>query len=55
MRAIKQNIVAALGVKAVVMILALFGLVHLEWAIGADSGVAVLVILNSLRLFRFES
>lgn len=52
MRAIKQNITAALGAKVLVMILALFGLVHLEWAIGADSGVAILVILNSLRLFR---
>ena len=54
MRTIKQNITAALGVKAIVMILALFGLVHLEWAIGADSGVAILVILNSLRLFKYE-
>jgi Cd2+/Zn2+-exporting ATPase len=52
MRTIKQNITVALGVKAVVMILALLGLVHLEWAIGADSGVAILVILNSLRLFK---
>ncbi len=52
MRAIKQNITAALAVKAIVMIMALFGIVHLEWAIGADSGVAILVILNSLRLFR---
>jgi Cd2+/Zn2+-exporting ATPase len=51
MRVMKQNITAALGVKAIVMILALFGLIHLEWAIGADSGVAILVILNSLRLF----
>lgn len=52
MRTIKQNITAALGVKAVVMVLALLGFVHLEYAIGADSGVAILVILNSLRLFR---
>ena len=52
MRTIKQNITAAQGVKAVVMLLALLGLVHLEYAIGADSGVAILVILNSLRLFR---
>lgn len=52
MNVIRQNITAALGVKALIMILALFGVVHLEWAIGADSGVAILVILNSLRLFR---
>ena len=54
MRTIKQNVTAALGIKAIVMLLALFGLVHLEWAIGADSGVAILVILNSLRLFSRE-
>jgi Zn2+/Cd2+-exporting ATPase len=51
---IKQNITAALGVKAVFLILAIFGFTHLEYAISADSGVAILVILNSLRLFHFE-
>lgn len=48
---IKQNISAALGVKAVFLVLALFGFTHLEYAIGADSGMAILVVLNSLRLF----
>ena len=52
---IRWNIVAALGVKAIFLILAMFGITHLEFAIGADSGVAILVILNSLRLFRFET
>ncbi len=50
---IKQNIIASLGVKAVFLILALFGFTHLEYAIGADSGMALLVILNGLRPFRF--
>lgn len=45
--AIKQNIIASLGVKAVFLILALFGFTHLEFAIGADSGMALLVVLNS--------
>jgi Cd2+/Zn2+-exporting ATPase len=54
MATIKQNITAALGVKAVFLLLAVFGFTHLEYAIGADSGVAILVILNSLRLFHFE-
>jgi len=52
-KTIKQNILASLGVKAVFLILALFGFTHLEYAIGADSGMALLVILNGLRLFRF--
>ncbi|MFH1956303.1 MAG: cation-translocating P-type ATPase [Patescibacteria group bacterium] len=50
---IKQNIIASLGVKAVFLTLAIFGFTHLEFAIGADSGMAILVILNGLRLFRF--
>ena len=51
MRTIKQNVTAALLVKLFFLLLALFGFTHLEYAIGADSGVAVLVILNGLRLF----
>ncbi len=52
---IKYNITASLGVKAVFLALALFGFTHLEVAIAADSGVAILVILNSLRLFHVDT
>jgi len=51
LKTIKQNIIAAISVKAIFLILAIFGFAHLEYAIGADSGIAILVILNSLRLF----
>ncbi len=51
-RTIRQNMIASLGVKAVFLGLALFGFTHLEYAIGADSGLALLVVLNSLRLFK---
>ena len=54
LKTIRQNITVALGVKAIFLILAVFGFAHLEYAIGADSGIAILVILNSLRLFHFE-
>jgi len=54
MNTIKQNITAALGIKAIFLILAIFGFTRLEYAIGADSGVAILVILNSLKLFHFK-
>ncbi len=52
---IKYNISASLGVKAVFLVLALFGFANLELAIATDSGVAILVILNSLRLFHFNT
>ena len=54
LKTIKWNIAAALAVKAVFLIAAVFGFTHLEYAIGADSGVAILVILNSLRMFNVE-
>ena len=54
LKTIKQNITAALGVKAIFLVLAVFGFAHLEFAIGADSGIAILVILNSLKLFHFK-
>jgi Cd2+/Zn2+-exporting ATPase len=47
----KQNIWVSLGIKALFMFLALLGRVDLQWAIGADSIMAILVILNSLKLF----
>ena len=50
---IKYNIAASLGVKAIFLVLALLGFAHLEFAIAADSGIAIFVILNSLRLFHF--
>ncbi len=51
---IKWNITAALAVKAVFLVAAVFGFTRLEYAIGADSGVAILVILNSLRMFNVK-
>ena len=49
---IRENIVLALVTKAVVLVLALFGLANLWMAIGADVGTSLLVTLNSLRLLR---
>ena len=54
MRIIKVNIGLALTTKAIFLISAILGLSSLETAITADSGVAILVILNSLRLFYFK-
>ena len=52
-KTIKRNIIASLGVKAIFLALAVFGFAHLELAIATDAGIAILVVLYSLRLFRF--
>src|SRR5258707_4733239 len=46
---IRENIVLALVTKAVVLVLALFGLANLWMAIGADVGTSFLGTLNALR------
>ncbi len=45
-----QNVVFALGVKAAVMVLGLLGHASMWMAVFADSGVAMLCVLNSIRL-----
>ena len=50
-RIVHQNIALALGVKAVVMLLGLLGFANLWMAVFADSGVALLAVLNAARIF----
>ena len=45
-----QNVVFALAVKAAVMLLGLMGFASMWMAVFADSGVAMLCVLNSIRL-----
>ncbi len=52
---IKINTALAVGTKIVFIGLAIAGLSSLALAIFADVGVTVIVILNSLRLLRFET
>lgn len=47
-----QNIVFALGVKALVMIMGFLGVANMWMAVFADSGVAMLCVLNSIRILR---
>lgn len=49
---VKQNIVFALGVKALVLILGAFGMANMWEAVFADVGVAVLAIMNSMRALK---
>lgn len=48
----KQNIVLALGIKGLVLALGFVGLANIWLAVFADTGVAMLCIVNSLRLLR---
>src|SRR3546814_18384254 len=49
---VRQNIVFALGVKAVFVILTFAGFATLWGAIAADVGASLLVVANALRLLR---
>ncbi len=51
MRVIKVNIALALGIKVLFLFLVVTGNANLVLAIAADSGMALVVIVNSLRLF----
>ncbi len=46
----KQNVVFALAIKAIVMILGLRGIASMWLAVFADTGVAMLCVLNSIRI-----
>ena len=49
-RTIRVNVALALGIKAVVLLLAALGIANLWLAIAADTGASVLVSLNGMRL-----
>ena len=51
-RIVTQNIAFAIGVKVLVMILGVLGISNLWEAVFADVGVALLCVLNALRLMR---
>ena len=47
-----QNVVFALAIKALVMVLGLLGFANMWMAVFADSGVAMLCVLNSIRALK---
>ena len=49
---VRQNIVGAIAVKIITLILGAFGIANMWWAIFADTGVAMLCVLNAMRLLR---
>ncbi|MBE3072789.1 MAG: heavy metal translocating P-type ATPase [Acidobacteria bacterium] len=52
---VRQNIAVSLGVKAVFVVLTLFGAASLWAAIASDMGVSLLVIANALRLLKIHA
>jgi Cd2+/Zn2+-exporting ATPase len=53
-RIVWQNIVFALGVKAVILVLGALGIANMWAAVFGDIGVAVIAILNAMRALRVE-
>jgi Cd2+/Zn2+-exporting ATPase len=49
-----QNIILAFGIKLLVMVLGIFGDIYLLEAVFADVGVALLAILNAVRLQKMK-
>ena len=54
LRIVKQNIVFALAVKAIILILGALGVANMWAAVFADVGVAVIAILNSMRVMKMK-
>ena len=54
LRIVMQNIVFALGVKGLILLLGAFGMANMWAAVFADVGVAVIAILNSMRVLKMK-
>ncbi len=55
MRIVYQNIVFALGIKALFLILSAVGVANMWWAVFADVGVMVLAVLNATRMLNVRA
>ena len=51
---VRQNIVFALGVKFLIMLLGVLGFANMWLAVFADVGVAVIAILNAMRMLKYK-
>ena len=54
-RVVWQNIVFALGIKGIVLLMGALGLANMWFAVFADVGVALLAVLNAMRITRMKS
>lgn len=51
---IRENIIGAIGVKVAILVLGMLGIANLWAAVFADVGVALLAVLNSMRILRMR-
>lgn len=49
---IKENLIFAIGVKLLILLLSVFGLANMWFAVFADTGVTLLTIINTLRIIK---
>lgn len=49
-RIIKEDLIFAISVKVIILLLSVFGLANMWFAVFADTGVTLLAILNTLRI-----
>ena len=54
MKIVYENIIFSIGVKVIIMILALFNIANMWIAVFGDVGVLILAVLNSLRTMRIK-
>ncbi len=55
MRIVRQNIIFALAVKAIVLILGAVGVADMWFAVFADVGVMVIAVMNAMRALKTEA
>lgn len=51
---VTENIILALGIKLLILMLVVFGVVGMWMAVFADVGVALLAVLNSIRAYHYK-
>jgi Cd2+/Zn2+-exporting ATPase len=51
---IRQNLVIALGIIGLLVLTSVFGVIQLSGAVILHEGSTILVVLNSLRLLRYD-
>jgi len=51
---VRQNIVLAIGIKAICLVLGAFGIVNMWVAVFADVGVMVIAVLNAIRALKIK-
>ncbi len=51
---VKENIIGSLAAKAIVFVLAIFGIANMWLGVFADTGVALLAVVNAMRALKWK-